>query len=131
MTNKPPAERLKDALAALITTASVNDSPVTVAALCRLADVSRNSLYRYHPEVLQALREHQQQRRSRPARACSTGHPQQAELVALRLQVPKLVALVDHYYAAYCETRDILGRRDQELAELRRRLDAKPVRLTR
>lgn len=31
----------------------------TVAELCRLTGVSRNSVYRYHPEILAALRRHQ------------------------------------------------------------------------
>jgi hypothetical protein len=44
---------------------------------------------------------------------------------------PKLAALIDHYYAASTELRALLERRDRELAELRRRLDERPVRLSR
>jgi hypothetical protein len=105
---------------------------LTVSALCQLANVSRNSLYRYHPGVLRALREHQRarQRTERLPRGKSIDL-RGAELAELRQQVPKLAALVDHYYAAYREAHALLGRREQELAELRRRLDSKPVRLAR
>jgi len=54
---------------------------------------------------------------------------QQAELIALRQQITKLAALVDHYYAAYREAQALLARREQELAELRKRLDSKPVKI--
>jgi hypothetical protein len=124
------ADRLKQALATLTAPGSNSSEHVTVSALCQLASVSRNSLYRYHPEVLRALREHQRQRDS--AVSVSLRHPvypQQAELAALRDQSAKLAALVDHYYAAYRESQELLGRREQELAELRRRLDCKPARI--
>ena len=126
-----PADRLRQALATL--TAGPSDRPerVTVSALCQLANVSRNSLYRYHPDVLRAVREHQGPGGFRcfgPVAVRLFG-PQQAELIALRQQTTKLAALVDHYYAAYREARALLTRREQELAELRRRLDSKPVRI--
>ena len=131
MSNRPTAERLNDALATLMSAESEGASRVTVAALCRLAAVSRNSLYRYHPGVLDSVREFCRRRRSGRNTARGADSRSQEELVSLRDQIPKLVALVDHYYAAYCETRAVLSRRDQELAELRRRLDSKPVGLTR
>jgi hypothetical protein len=56
-------------------------------------------------------------------------YPRHAELIALRHQTTKLAALVHHYYAAYREAQALLSRREQELAELRRRLDSKPVRI--
>jgi hypothetical protein len=56
---------------------------------------------------------------------------QHAELVALRDQTTKLAALVDHYYAAYREAQALLTRREQELAELRRRLDPMPIRIAK
>ena len=103
---------------------------LTVSALCQLANVSRNSLYRYHPDVLRALREHQRQRDSGVSALLRHAvYPQQAELIALRHQTTKLAALVDHYYTAYREAKALLDRREQELAELRRRLDSKPVRI--
>jgi hypothetical protein len=125
-----PADRLRQALVTL--TSGAPDSPerLTVSALCELADVSRNSLYRYHPDVLGALREHQRQREpSASGRLRHVVDAQHAELVALRDQTTKLAALVDHYYCAYREAQALLSRREQELAELRRRLDSKPVRI--
>ena len=124
------ADRLKEALALLTRreTGSDRHKAVSVAALCRLAAVSRNSLYRYHPGVLQALREHQRQRRSvGEGKAERTGPHLRAENASLREQVAKLAALVDHYYAAYRESRALLERRDRELAQLRRSLTSKPV----
>ncbi|HEX3845720.1 MAG TPA: hypothetical protein VHV80_15310, partial [Steroidobacteraceae bacterium] len=50
--------RLTRALATLTEPAQLR-SRVTVAELCRLADVSRNSLYRYHAPILAALHRHQ------------------------------------------------------------------------
>ena len=46
------------------------------------------------------------------------------------MQSAKLVALVDHYYSAYRETRSLLERRERELADVRRRLDNKPILLS-
>lgn len=130
MSAASPAERLRQALASL--TADPSDRPerVTVSALCQLANVSRNSLYRYHPDVLRAVREHRGRQVSGVSvRLRQAVRTQQAELIALREQTTKLAALVDHYYAAYREAQALLTRREQELAELRRRLDSKPVRI--
>jgi hypothetical protein len=96
-----------------------------------MANVSRNSLYRYHTDILRTLREHQ---RSSDSGVAVRRHPdddQHAELVTLRHQTAKLAALVDHYYCAYREAQALLSRREQELAELRRRLDSKPASLAR
>jgi AcrR family transcriptional regulator len=126
------ADRLKQALADLTAPDSDSCERVTVSALCQMANVSRNSLYRYHPEILRALREHQRQRDS--AVTVSLRHPvypQQAELAAMRDQFAKLAALVDHYYEAYREAQALLSRREQDLADLRRRLDAKPATIAR
>jgi AcrR family transcriptional regulator len=123
-------DRLKQALAQLTQrdTASDRHKAMSVAALCRLAGVSRNLLYRYHPGVLQCLREHQRQCRSAGEdKADFTAKHLRGENVALREQVAKLAALVDHYYAAYRETRVLVERRDCELAELRRSLNSKPL----
>ena len=49
-----PADRLRQALETLTASASDRPERVTVSALCQLANVSRNSLYRYHPDVLRA-----------------------------------------------------------------------------
>jgi hypothetical protein len=100
----------------------------TAAELCRLAGVSRNSLYRYHSRTLQALRKLQCRR---PTREDLNG-PRTVELLrtenaSLREKIAKLAGLIDHYYAAYRETIALLERRDRELAAVRRKLDLKPV----
>jgi hypothetical protein len=51
------------------------------------------------------------------------------ENIALRQDIAKLAALVDHYYTAFRESHILLGRRDRELAELRRGLSSRPVPL--
>jgi hypothetical protein len=47
----------------------------------------------------------------------------------LRDRICKLAALVDHYFSAYRETAALLERRDRQLADLRSRLDSRPVAL--
>ena len=59
------------------------------------------------------------------------GEQLRQENVALRHKLAKLAALVDHYYCAYRETQQLLARRERELAELRQRLDTRPVPLRR
>lgn len=61
------ADRLGQALTLLTQRKSNLDEPqqATVAELCRLAGVSRNSLYRYHSETLKALRKFQCRRPTR------------------------------------------------------------------
>ncbi|MFI4867514.1 MAG: hypothetical protein ACHQDB_10500 [Steroidobacterales bacterium] len=132
MPDQSAADRLKQALATLTAPRAGSPERVTVSALCQLANVSRNSLYRYHPEILRAVREHQRVKHdTKLARSPNSLYPVQAELAALRHQMAKLAALVDHYYAAYHEAQGLLSRRDHELADLRRRLDAKPTTIAR
>ena len=57
MTKISASDRLKSALAALKGSAPRGGTRLTAAAVCRAANVSRNSLYRYHPEILRTLRE--------------------------------------------------------------------------
>jgi AcrR family transcriptional regulator len=131
VTAQSSGDRLRQALEKLVASASERPEGLTVSAVCQLANVSRNSLYRYHPDVLRAVHAHQER-----AASVASRRPRQAqeaeksELAALRGQLAKLAALVDHYYAAYCEADALLGRRDQELAELRKRLDLKPRKIT-
>jgi hypothetical protein len=95
-----------------------------------VANVSRNSLYRYHTPILKLLREQQKlgpraaQRKSRisAARQRVANHD-------LKQKIGKLAALVDHYYGAYHEAAKLLARRDREIAEVRRQLTAKPLLL--
>jgi hypothetical protein len=104
---------------------------VTVTELCRLADVSRNSLYRYHSPILKTLREHQRRGgRLAQTKARKSAVRRCAENIGLREDIAKLAALVDHYYAAYRETVTLLARRDRELADLRGKMHSKPVLLT-
>lgn len=111
-----------------------DDAPhqgATVAELCRLAGVSRNSVYRYHPELLAALRLHQHGSAPGIRAGQSTARTVASDYASLQDQLSKLAALVDHYYAAYREVRAMLDRRDREVSELRRKLDAKPSPLRR
>ena len=102
----------------------------TVTELCRLAGISRNTLYRYHASILKALRKLQCRRpTAAQSKAVQSADRQRIETVALREHISKLAALVDHHYAAYRETAPLLERRDRELAELRRRLKLRPTLL--
>jgi hypothetical protein len=134
-TTRPPHRqtvdaRLTKALATLIQRDG-NDRTAqnaTVTEMCRLAGVSRNSLYRYYVTILKALRKHQCRR---PSAAQSKAHrsdeQRRIENLALREHISKLAALADHHYAAYREAAILLEHRDRELADLRRRLKIKPA----
>ena len=119
--------RLTRALATL-TERNSTRSTITVAELCRLANVSRNSLYRYHAPILAALRRHQGPKSARK-RALRSAERHRNENALLRDRLMKLAALVDHYFAAYRETAALLKRRDRELADLRSRLNSQPAML--
>lgn len=120
------ARRLADALETL----KVQGVRVTAAELCRVAAVSRNSLYRYHTQVLKSLRDHQRRGpASAQRKARKAAEYQRSENHALRAKIGKLATLVDHYYSAYRETAGLLARRDRELADVRRRLGTKPLLL--
>jgi hypothetical protein len=122
--------RLTQALETLTKPNQRPTRPATVAELCRLAKVSRNSLYRYHTPILQALRKHHPRGpKSAQAKAKKSAEQRRTENVALREDISKLAALVDHYYTAFQESRVLLERRDRELAELRRGLNSRPVPL--
>lgn len=128
------ADRLKEAFATLTLARSKpgRAQNATVAELCRLAGISRNSLYRYHTGVLKALREYQCRRQGRQnARGNDVSESLRTENASLRGKLTKLAALIDHYYAAYRETSVLLERRDREIAALRRRLKVQPVPLKR
>ncbi len=117
-------QRLREALAELVRQqASDNTSPApTATALCELAGVSRNALYRYHQDVLQELHKLQRQRFGDPGPAKQAVQRLREENADLRHQVAELAALMDHYFAAWQETRTLLERRERELAELRRNI---------
>lgn len=136
-TTGPPSRgtakaRLTKALETLTQSGGDNDAAenATVSTLCRLAGVSRNALYRYHTPILKALRKLQCRRpTAAQSKAVKSDERRRLETVALREHISKLVALVDHHYAAYRETATLLERRDRELAELRRRLKLRPALL--
>jgi hypothetical protein len=125
--------RLERAFAMLIQRTGDGTCPQepTIAELCRLASVSRNSVYRYHPEILATLRDYQ--RRSAPGDPAVESPVRSAtsDCASLQNQVSKLAALVDHYYGAYREVCAMLDRRDREISDLRRKLDGKPSPLRR
>jgi hypothetical protein len=127
-----PKDRLTTALATLIkTTGAPTGQKATVMQLCRLADVSRNSLYRYHPGILATLRQLQRAgEASNPPAAPSEGLLRR-ENADLRAQQVTLVALIDHFYLAHREANSLLARRERELADVRRMLNLKPVSIRR
>jgi hypothetical protein len=100
---------------------------LTATTLCELADVSRNALYRYHPTVLLALQRAQMRHGGQQAPAKREVAQVRAENEALREQVTKLAALVDHYYAAWKESCTLLARRERELSDLRRNIKPRVV----
>ena len=100
----------------------------TVSALCRLAFVSRNSLYRYHTDILNVLRQYQ---RAGESKMSGITQKLRTENASLRKQLAKLAALVDHYYLAHREACGMLARRERELANLRRSLQTQPIAIAR
>jgi AcrR family transcriptional regulator len=117
-TSRPPAQRLRDALVRL--TVDNTSEATTASALCAFAGVSRNALYRYHPDILQELHELQRQRHCGPGSARRDLQQLRDENKDLCQQVTHLASLVDHYFAAWQETSSMLQRRERELADLRK-----------
>jgi len=115
---RPPAQRLRDALAEL--GADTKPAAPTASALCELAGVSRNALYRYHPDILHELHKLQRRRRRDPGPAERELQQLRDENEDLRQHVAKLATLVDHYFAAWQESSSLLRRRERELADLRK-----------
>lgn len=122
LSSRPSIERFGDALAALVRQQASGGSPqsLTATRLCELAGLSRNALYRYHPDILKALHDAQRRHSADRGSAKRAARQLHQENDALREQVTKLAALVDHYYAAWQEGRTLLARRERELAEVRR-----------
>ncbi len=122
-------ERLQEALLELNRHRAAGGSApaLTAKALCELAGVSRNALYRYHPAVLHELHKLQRRRPREPSPARQDRQRLRNDNENLRHQATKLAALVDHYFAAWQEASTQLARRERELAELRRNTPAKVV----
>lgn len=125
---QPAGERLADALDKLAHRQEDATLKLTVTELCRLAAVSRNSLYRYHSASLKALRKLQCRRTTlADSKVRRSDEQRRIENLTLREHVSRLAALVDHYYAAYQETATLLQRREAELAALHRQLTVRPT----
>ena len=125
---KPVQQRLAQALATL-TDPSVPSPPrPTIATLCRLAGVSRNTLYRYYPDIAERVR--RVRRRYGDGRIARVSEIKRlrAEVAELRGQLSKLVTLADHYFAAAEEQRALVAHRDRELAALQRESSPTPLR---
>lgn len=119
----PSSQRLRQALAAM----AEDDTKLTVSALSEKAGISRNALYRYHPEALHQLHKLQRQRhRDSSQDKCMLGKLR-SDNDALKLKVAGLVALVDHYFSAWQEASTLLKRRESELAGLRKINNSKVV----
>ncbi|MEO8123162.1 MAG: hypothetical protein ABI633_03865 [Burkholderiales bacterium] len=117
-TSSSTVQRLRDALVRL--SASNAPEAPTASALCALAGVSRNALYRYHHDILQELHELQRRRHRDPGSANSALQQLHDENKDLCRQVTHLATLVDHYFAAWQEASSMLQRRERELADLRK-----------
>lgn len=125
---QPAGERLADALERLAHPSEGATPKLTVTKLCQLAAISRNSLYRYHSASLKALRKLQCRRTTlAESKVRKSDEQRRIENVALRGLLARLAALVDHYYAAYQETANLLQRREAELATLHRKLTVRPT----
>jgi hypothetical protein len=123
-------QRLIEALSAFSTGSATPRA--TVAGVCRQASVSRNTLYRYHPDIVQAVsRLRRCGGQHRPSRQTVTLRALRSELAALHTQVSQLVTLADHYHTAAEELRTLLALRDRELAALRDDLRPRAGRVVR
>ena len=110
------SERLRKALAEM----SEGGITLTASAVCERAGLSRNALYRYHPEIVAALRDLQGQRRKEGSSHKLEVQRLRNENAALLIQVEQLGSLVDHYFGAWQEVNGVLKRRERELSELRK-----------
>jgi AcrR family transcriptional regulator len=90
---------------------------ITVSSLCRVAGVSRNTVYRYYPDVAEATRRLNRGRGAyRQLAQRTTLRALRSELAVLHAQLAKLATLVDHYHTEAAELRALLARRDRDLA---------------
>lgn len=100
----------------------VSDSggTLTASVLCERAGLSRTALYRYHPEIVEQLRDLQGQRGSEAIRSKLEVKCLKDENHALALQLTQLAGLVDHYYSAWQDAESLLKRLERELGDLRK-----------
>lgn len=102
---RPVKLRLNEALTALTVSPGRAQQRPTISTLCRLADVSRNTLYRYYPDMAKRMQRLRRRRISSRSVRESVEKALHLEVAALRAQVAKLASLADHYYAAAQEQR--------------------------
>ena len=93
-------ERLQEALLELNRDQAADGAApaLTAKALCELAGVSRNALYRYHPAVLHELHKLQRQRHREPSPAKQDLQRLRTDNENLCHQATKLAALVDQLH---------------------------------
>jgi AcrR family transcriptional regulator len=130
VTSQSARDRLADALSTLISAPARPPNHPTVSSLCRLASVSRNTLYRYYTDMANAVRRLRQ--RGGPRRRAAqqnTLNALRVELATLRGQLTQLATLADHYHTAAEELRGQLARRER--ANLPRRTRPTPLRIHR
>jgi AcrR family transcriptional regulator len=131
-----PSRSIKSRLAAALSTLT-SEIPraadrITVSSLCRLAGVSRNTVYRYYPDIAEAARRLNRRRGARRRSAQQdTLCALRSELAVLRAQLAKLATLADHYHTEAEELRALLARRDRDLATGRGRMRATVVPMHR
>ncbi len=124
--------RLTDALSKLTAARPRAPDRITVSGLCNLAGVSRNTVYRYYPDIAEATRRLIGRRGThRRSAQQNTLGALRSELAMLRAQLSQLATLVDHYHTAAEELRTLLARRDRELATLRDSLRSRSARIDR
>jgi AcrR family transcriptional regulator len=126
--SKPVQQRLLEALATLSDPSAGSRDRPTIATLCRLADVSRNTLYRYYPDIAERVRRVRRRHGGGRTARESVVKGLRSELAELRGQLAKLATLADHYFAAAAEQRALVAHRDRELAALKRESRPTPLR---
>ena len=127
--SRPVEHRLIEALSTLTDPAARSSHRPTISRLCRLAGVSRNTLYRYYPDLAAKARRLRRRRGSGHVAHQSLVKALRAEIAALRGQLAQLATLADHYFTAAEEQRALVSRRDRELAALR--VGSRPARIPR
>jgi AcrR family transcriptional regulator len=121
-TSRSIKSRLTDALSTLASATPPASYRITVSSLCRVAGVSRNTVYRYYPDVAEAGRRLNCRRGAhRRLAQQNTLRALRSELAVLRMQLAKLATLVDHYHTEAEELRALLVRRDRDMATRRGR----------
>lgn len=127
---RPVKQRVAEALSTLASEGARSTSRPTIARLSGLASVSRNTLYRYYPDVAETVRRLRRRRgTARQSAQENTLKTLRAEIVQLHEQAARLAALADHYCTAAEEQRALVVRRDRELAALRDRSRLTPTRI--